>query len=704
MAFTLFVAWVAIAFLLPIYLFGLHHGKPRSVEVGQATTTRSRARRALTSEKALNERPHPDVHTVHDIILHAAKQFPTRPAMGARSVIRVVTEEKEVIKTIGGQQVTEVKKWNFFELSGYSWMNYAEVKEHVAKLGGGLQHIGLKAGDKLTLFAATSRDWQFMAHAAFSQSIAVTTAYDTLGEEGLTFSLNECEITTLFTNADLLKIMPSVGANVPSLKRIIYNGTADEKVLARIKETFPHYALYHIDQIAAFGIEFPVDTVPPKPEDTAVIMYTSGSTGNPKGVVLTHRNIVAAVAGAKDRGDIILPTTSEVYLAYLPLAHVLELVTEHLALVCGCAIGYGSVRTLTDASVRNCKGDLNELRPTVMAGVPAVWETIRKAVMGKLKAKSPNVRRIFDLAVALKWQLIQYGLPTGFLDNTIFKPIRAQTGGRLRYAISGGAPMPKETQKFMTCTVCPILQGYGMTETCAANVIQLPTDPWMLGRVGPPTSTVEIVLAAVEDTNYHPSNRPRPQGEIWMRGPSVMKEYYKNPKATAETMTADGWLMTGDIGEFYPDGTIAIIDRKKNLVKLSNGEYIALEKLESQYKTSPYTHNICVYAHSEEAFAVAIVNPIEKEIMTLAKELGVPGHFDEVCESPLILKALLADLRTMAKNGGFKPAEILGHIAIDAELWTPENQMLTAAQKLKRKEIVEANKARIAAMYKAGRQ
>ncbi|KAJ3015415.1 long-chain fatty acid-CoA ligase [Thoreauomyces humboldtii] len=725
------LAWISISFLLPVLLFGTRLGKPRAVETGEATSTRGKARRNNRSIRGLATVPHPTTTTLHELLQYAVQAHASKRAMGQRKVVRQIVEEKQVERMVDGKAVKDIKKWNFYELSPFQWMTYADVKQHVADIAAGLRAVGLKAEDKLTLFAATSRDWQLIAHASWSQSITITTAYDTLGEEGLSFSLNEGDITTMFTNADLLKMLLKIGSKVPSLKRVIYNGEADVKTIAQIKEAFPAYELYSLDEVVALGQATPVSAVPPKPEDIALIMYTSGSTGNPKGVLLSHSNIVAAVAGAKDLTDTVI-AHDEVYLAYLPLAHVLEIVTEQLCICEGVAIGYGSVRTLTDASVRNCKGDIRELGPTIMSGVPAVWETIRKSVESKLKHKSAFANKVFRFACAFKWELLKLGLPTGFLDNTIFKPIRDQTGGRLRFALSGGAPMPQETQKFMTSCVCPVVQGYGMTETCAVTSIQLPQDPWMLGRVGPPTSCVEIMLTAVEDTNYSPFNRPRPQGEIWLRGPSIMKGYYKNPKATAETLTSDGWLMTGDIGEFHPDGTLQVIDRKKNLVKLSNGEYIgectnalglfcrksptktdhstslirsALEKLESQYKMSSYVHNLCVYAHSEQGFAVAIVNPVENAVLSLAKEKGIQSRDVEyLCQQDEIRKHILADMKAVAKRADFKPAEILGNVTLHAEIWTPENGLLTAAQKLKRKEIVEAHQHNIDAMYKTGKQ
>ncbi|KAJ3036831.1 long-chain fatty acid-CoA ligase [Rhizophlyctis rosea] len=186
-----------------------------------------------------------------------------------------------------------------------------------------------------------------------------------------------------------------------------------------------------------------------------------------------------------------------------------------------------------------------------------------------------------------------------------------------------------------------------------------------------------------------------------------MKGYYKQDALTKETLTEDGWLMTGDIAEMYPDGTMQIIDRKKNLVKLSNGEYIALEKLEAGYKTNKYVLNICVYADSNEAFPIAVVVPIEKELVEFGRTLGLDGKDLEVHNlvgDKRVQKEVLGDLRETAKRLGFKGADVLGAIHLTGDEWTPQNEMLTAAQKLKRNDINKHYKAELAAVYKGGRQ
>ncbi|KAJ3205346.1 long-chain fatty acid-CoA ligase [Dinochytrium kinnereticum] len=367
------ILWLLIALLLPIALFRVNLGAPRAVRVGKQGKNHGQPRRNIRYPNELLHRPSPEVATIYDAFKKAVRLMPSKNIMGQRSVIRVVEEEKEVVKIVDGAEVREVKRWKFSELSGYQWMTYADVEHAVLRLGAGFRALGLNAGDKVTIFASTSRDWMLIALSCFTQSLTITTAYDTLGEDGLSYSLNEGQVTTLFTNADLLPMVSKIIPIVPTLKHVVFNGETTVKMLETLRNDHPHIRFMALEALQRNGVDHPVEPVPPKPEDLACIMYTSGSTGNPKGVMLTHANIVAAIAGARTNiMDHI--TKEEYYLAYLPLAHVLEFTVELTLFYEGVTIGYGSVRTLTDASVRNCKGDIRELRPTLMAGVPAVWE------------------------------------------------------------------------------------------------------------------------------------------------------------------------------------------------------------------------------------------------------------------------------------------------------------------------------------------
>ena len=265
-------------------------------------------------------------------------------------------------------------------------------------------------------------------------------------------------------------------------------------------------------------------------------------------------------------------------LTYLPLAHILEFVFENAVLYWGGTMGYGNPKTLSDASVRNCKGDIREFKPTILVGVPAVWESVKKGVVAKVNAGSPVVKNLFWSSLSAKGFLMNTGLPgTALLDNVVFKKLKDATGGRLRICMNGGGPIAKDTQRFISMAIAPMIGGYGLTETTAMGALCDPMH-WTDSALGDITSSIEMKLVDFAEAGYHSTNKP-PQGEIWIRGPAVFEGYYDNEKETKDSLTDDGWFKTGDIGEFNNSGQIKIIDRKKNLVKTLNGEYIALEKV-----------------------------------------------------------------------------------------------------------------------------
>ncbi|KAJ1542506.1 long-chain fatty acid-CoA ligase [Cladochytrium tenue] len=665
----------------------------------------AKPRRNVLSCSSLHATPAPGVRTLFDVLRNGRARAPSRRIVGFRPLLRVVDEERRVVRQQDdGEETVVTKTWRVFELGGYEWLTYQEAYELAVAFGRGLRALGLEPGDKITLFAATSHEWLLLAHGAYSQSITITTAYDTLGADGLAFSLNECGVTTLFTNPGLLQLVPSVAARVPSLTTVIYSGAAAAADHAAVAAEAPHIRLVSLEELRRMGDENPVDITPPQPSDLACIMYTSGSTGTPKGVMMEHGNMVAAVAGTVDLLGFL--TKDDVYLAYLPLAHSLEFAVENACLFFGISIGYGSVRTLTDASMRNCVGDIKELRPTLMAGVPAVWEIIRKGILTQVQKAPPMQRAIFALAVRTKWALMSAGLPTYLLDLLVFNRIKAQTGGRLRFGFSGGAPLPRTSQQFLSTCVCPVVSGYGLTETCAIVAVQLTDTFTRLGIVGPPVPSVEIKLVDIPEMGYVTAadRARRPQGEVYIRGPSVMRGYFGRPDLTAETVTPDGWLITGDVGEWHPDGCLSIIDRRKNLVKLSNGEYIALEKLESIYKTSPYVGNILIHGDSEEAYPVALVQPLEQELRLLARTdnfITDPDAADlaELARHPRAAAVVLASLKDVAVAVGLTPAEVVRAVHVVGEEWTPQNGMLTAAMKVKRVDLLKRYATEVAAMY-----
>ncbi|ORX97316.1 acetyl-CoA synthetase-like protein [Basidiobolus meristosporus CBS 931.73] len=672
-----------------------------SVEVGpEKPANATRIRRNILSPDEFTTHPHPDIKTLGDLLPYLVKNRANRNALGYRAVEDIIEEEKVITKVIGGQERKETKTWKYFKLGPYQWYTYADVTRISREIGCGLLKLGLNNGDKLTIFSRTSPEWIMMSQACFSQSLTIVTAYETLGADGLKHALNEGEISVVFTTAELLKVIVEIMADVPSLKHVIYMDKAKNAVIDSLSSN-PQLSVHTYEEVRALGAENLVEASLPSPEDLACIMYTSGSTGNPKGVMLSHANVVAGIAGIDKFIRPFLDPDTDVLITYLPLAHILEFLVENYAMFLGIPMGYASPRTLTDTSVRQCKGDLRELRPTVMCGVPAVWETIRKGVMSQVEGSGRITQILFDLALRNKSFLNSYGIPTSILDTIVFNKIKEATGGRLRFALSGGAPIAPATSEFLTTCICPIIQGYGMTEATAMATFMNP-DVKTSQSNGPPVPCCEIKLVDVEETNYRSTNDP-PQGEVWVRGPAIMKGYFKNTELTKEVITEDGWLMTGDIGQWLPDGTLGIIDRKKNLVKLSNGEYIALEKLESLYKTSYYADQVCVYADSYKNRPVAIIVCSESKLRDLAQQQGVTeaGSMGrkELADSDQVRKAILQDMNSIAKKNKFVSAEMLHDVFISDEDWTSDNGLLTAAQKLKRREIVDRYKEKIEALY-----
>lgn len=361
-------------------------------------------------------------------------------------------------------------------------------------------------------------------------------------------------------------------------------------------------------------------------------------------------------------------------LTYLPLAHILEFVFENASLHWGSCMGYGNPKTLSDASVRNCLGDIKEFKPSVLVGVPAVWESVKKGIIAKVNAGSPIVRGLFWSALSLKEKLMYTGLPgSGILDAVVFKKIKEATGGRLKLCMNGGGPVAKDTQKFLSMAICPMISGYGLTETTAMGTLQNPLE-WTAESIGCMPASVECKLVDFPDAGYFATNKPNPQGEIWLRGPSVLEAYYDNPKETAEAITEDGWFKTGDIGEWDKHGHLKIIDRKKNLVKTLNGEYIALEKLESIYRSAPVVANICVYADQNKAKPIAIIVPAEPALLKLAEGLGIKATaLEELVHDKKVQAAVLKELQSAGRAGGLSGIEIIEGVVVSDEEWTPQN-------------------------------
>lgn len=298
-----------------------------------------------------------------------------------------------------------------------------------------------------------------MSHACAYISTTIATAYDTLGESGLAHSLNEPLSVGIFTNSHLLPTVLKVLKSTPSVRIILYDGDPDLSVLAAVRAVRDDLKVLSITDLRDIGRVQSLEHVEarrPTKDTLACIMYTSGSTGAPKGVCLTHTNIIASVGSVYTIFGHHF-TAGNKLLAYLPLAHVLEYIIELCAFFMGVTSGYGNAKTLTDASVRNCRGDLNTLNPTIMFGVPAVWETIRKGIVGQVNSGGRLKRMMFDGAMKMKKDEVP--ILAGVADSVVLGAVRAATGGQLRFIVNGGAAVSRETQEFLSLALVPMIQG-----------------------------------------------------------------------------------------------------------------------------------------------------------------------------------------------------------------------------------------------------
>lgn len=660
-------------------------------------------RRNPGAKDGLAKTPDPErIQTLYDILKYSSEQFGNAKALAWRKTVKIHSETKKVKKTVDGETQEVDKKWSYFELSPYEYISYVEYEKLALDLGSGLASLGLDKESRLHVYATTGPNWLAMSHAAASQSVPIATAYDTLGEEGLRHSLKQTRAKAIYTEATLLKTLANVTKDTPDLKTVIYNdlNTVNDADIQKFSSANSGLKIISVSDLRKLGQQEPAEPKPPKPDDLCCIMYTSGSTGTPKGVPIKHRGVIAAVAGVSTIvGEYLGP--GDRLLSYLPLAHIFEYVVENAFLYWGITMGYGNPKTLSDTSVRNCKGDIREWKPTVLVGVPAIWEVIKKGIIAKVDAGSPVVRNLFWGALSAKNFLMSNGLPgSGILDALVFKKVKEATGGSLKLCLNGGGPIPKETHRFISMAICPMIHGYGLTETCAMGALTVPTHFTSLS-LGDIPSCIEIKLVDFPDAGYYSTNKPLAQGEVWIRGDSVLEQYYENEKETKEAITSDGWFKTGDIGEFDENGHLRVIDRKKNLVKTMNGEYIALEKLESIYRTAKVVSNICVYASPEHSKPIAIIVPAEPALKKLAQSVGASGDSTgEFVNDKKVISAVLKEMQAAGKQGGLGGIEIIDGVVIAEEEWTAENGYLTAAQKLVRKKILEDYKKEVDAAYK----
>uniref|UniRef100_A0A8C6TNK4 long-chain-fatty-acid--CoA ligase n=1 Tax=Neogobius melanostomus TaxID=47308 RepID=A0A8C6TNK4_9GOBI len=671
--------WSLVSFLPWYYISGAGQKKMQSSRI-KAKSTTGRAEgpyRCVDHFDSLANEDFSGKDTLDKLFDYAVQRFGPAHCLGTRDVL---SEEDEVQPT--GKLFKKVI------LGEYKWLSYNEMDTIVSEFGSGLAALGQQPKSCVAIFCETRAEWMITAQSCFRRNFPLVTFYSTLGEDAIAFGLNETGVTHLVTSAKLLETnLKNVLPHIPKLKHVIY---VDQKKVST--DGYPAgLSIHSIESVRELGalpenLERPI--MKPQPSDLAVVMYTSGSTGRPKGVMIIHSNLIAGMTGQCERIPGLGP--KDTYIAYLPLAHVLEMTAEISCVSYGCRIGYSSPQTLSDQSTKikkGSKGDCSVLRPTLMAAVPEIMDRINKNVMSKVQEMSYVQKTLFTLGYEYKLDQIKRGYDAP-LCNT-----EEAAGGQLRIMLSGGAPLSPATQRFMNvCFCCPVGQGYGLTETCGAGTITEVADI-STGRVGAPLICCEILLrdwaeGVALKPCYTKNDKPNPRGN-----------HENNDNDFFVDEKGQRWFCTGDIGVIHSDGCLQIIDRKKDLVKLQAGEYVALGKVESALKNCPLVDNICAYANSEQSYVISFVVPNQKKLTELAKKRGIMGSWEEICTHTEMESEVLKELKEVAVNIKLQGFEIPVKVHLSPDPWTPETGLVTDAFKLKRQELKKHYLHHIERMY-----
>ncbi|KAH8479438.1 hypothetical protein H0E87_031340 [Populus deltoides] len=544
-------------------------------------------------------------------------------------------------KMLGRRQVIDSK------VGPYVWLTYKEVYDSAMRMGSAMRRRGVNPGDRCGIYGSNCPEWITAMEACDSQAITYVPLYDTLGPNAVEFIINHAEVSIAFVQenklSSILSCLPNCSSN---LKTIVSFGNISDMQKKEADELgVSCFSWEEFPQLGSLDCELP----PKQKTDVCTIMYTSGTTGEPKGVVLTNGALMAEVLSV----DQLLFLTDRVaaeedsYFSFLPLAHVYDQIIETYCIYKGASIGFwrGDVRYLME--------DIQELKPSIFCGVPRVYDRIYTGTLAKVSAGGGLKKKLFDFAYNYKLGYLEKGIPqekaAPLLDRLVFDKTKQALGGRVRILLSGAAPLPKHVEEFLRVTSCSTLsQGYGLTESCGGCFTSIGNVYPMVGTVGVPMTTIESRLESVPEMGYDALSSI-PRGEICLRGSTLFSGYHKREDLTNEVLV-DGWFHTGDIGEWQPNGAMKIIDRKKNIFKLSQGEYVAAENLENVYLRCPHITSIWVYGNSFESFLVAVVVPDRQALEDWAASHNETDDFKSLCKNLNARKYILDELNSIGKT------------------------------------------------------
>lgn len=583
--------------------------------------------------------------------------------------------------------------WKPTSTDPYKWLKYNEVYEMSHALGSAFLKFGFKPATEslIGIYARNRPEWVITEQACNMFSLVVVPLYDTLGLESMAFIMEQTAMRLMVCDdsAKALQLM-NFGSK---LEMIIIIDEINQE--ARDKASELNIKIFSLNEIIEVGKQELKEPVPPKPDDLCTICYTSGTTGVPKGAMITHKNVVSIASSMlvyiKRSG--LIEEGSERYISYLPLAHMFERICQATIISIGGAIGFyeGDIKKLVD--------NLKEVKPTLFCTVPRLLNRMYAKVNENISKSSALKQKIFHLAYSQKEKEVKKGIVRndGFWDFA-FKQIREAFGGCTKFIITGSAPISPEILNFLRVVCgCYVLEGYGATETGGASGVQIPGET-TIGNVGPPFLCSMYKLADVPDMDLVVERDNR--GEILVKGTNIFKGYFKDEEKTRAALDEDGWYHTGDIGSFRSNGTLAIVDRVKNIFKLQQGEYISPEKIENIYIRCKYLAQVFVHGNSLKSNLVAIVVPEETALFEMAKEKGLELNMSALCKNKQIKELILKEMTQLGKKGDLKGFEQVKDIHLHYELFTLENGLLTPTMKSKRPELQKYFQKEIEEMYK----
>ncbi|XP_065325507.1 long-chain-fatty-acid--CoA ligase 1-like [Pelmatolapia mariae] len=569
-----------------------------------------------------------------------------------------------------------------------------QVIEQAENLGSAFLHKGNSktADSHIGIFSQNRPEWTISELACYTYSLVSVPLYDTLGTEAIGYIIDKASISTIVCDVtDKVNLVLDCINNMKhSVRTIVLMESPNTSLIERGQQAGIH--ILSLQEMMAIGKANHQEPLPPQPKDMAVICFTSGTTGKPKGAMLTHGNIVSNCSAViKVTGTTCPVLPSDIHLSYLPLAHMFERVVQGVMLMHGARIGYfqGDIRRLSD--------DMKALKPTVFPVVPRLLNRMYDKIFGL--ANSPWKRWLLEFAFKRKHSEIMKGIirKDSIWDKLIFNRVQASLGGCVRLMITGAAPISPVVLTFLRAALgCQFYEGYGQTECTAGCTVTMPGD-CTAGHVGAPLPCNTVKLVDVPEMNYLAENG---EGEVCVKGANVFQGYLNDPERTAETIDADGWVHTGDIGKWLPNGTLKIVDRKKHIFKLAQGEYIAPEKIENIYMRSDAVAQVFVHGDSLQACLVAVVVPDPDFLSDWTKRtLGLQGSYLELCGRAEVKAAILEDMLRLGKAGGLKSFEQVKAICIHTELFSIENDLLTPTMKAKRNELRQYFRSQIDELY-----